>query len=95
MWYVITLSLIGEQTGICGHMGAIFSVIENNHIYDIHTKRQFTGAEIGCIKLHAPIDVVVKDNWLDNGYRGIWLDWQCIGTRITGNLFTNNDFATS
>ena len=73
-------------------MGAIFSVIENNHIYDIHTKRQFTGAEIGCIKLHAPIDVVVKDNWLDNGYRGIWLDWQCIGTRITGNLFTNNDF---
>ena len=80
------------QTGICGHLGAIFSTIEDNHIYDIHTKRQFTGAEIGCIKLHAAIDAVIKDNWLDNGYRGLWLDWQAIGTRVTGNLFTNNDY---
>ncbi len=81
-----------EQTGICGHMGAAFSVIQNNHIYDIHTKRQFTGAEIGCIKLHAGIDVLVKGNYLDNGYRGIWVDWQAMGMRITGNTFINNDF---
>ncbi|MBW6458897.1 MAG: DUF1565 domain-containing protein, partial [FCB group bacterium] len=42
-----------EQAGICGTMGAAFSVIENNHIYNIWTKRQFGGDEIGGIKLHA------------------------------------------
>ncbi len=81
-----------EQTGICGHMGAAFSVIKDNHIYDIHTKRQYTGAEIGCIKLHAGIDVIIKDNYLDNGYRGLWIDWQAMGMRVTGNIFTNNDY---
>ncbi|KAA6299936.1 MAG: hypothetical protein EZS26_003924, partial [Candidatus Ordinivivax streblomastigis] len=39
-----------EQTGICGSMGAAFSLIANNHIHDIWTKRQFTGAEIAGIK---------------------------------------------
>ena len=43
-----------EQTGICGSMGAAFSIIENNHIYNIWSKRQFDGAEIGGIKFHAP-----------------------------------------
>lgn len=79
------------QTGICGHLGGIFSVIEGNHIYDINAKRQFGGAELGCIKLHAAIDVIIRNNFFDNGYNGVWLDWQAMGTRITGNIFINND----
>lgn len=79
-----------EQAGVVGHLGAVFSTIENNYIHDINAKGQYTGAEVGCIKLHAAIDVVVKDNFLDNGVRGMWLDWQAIGTRVTGNVFVNN-----
>lgn len=25
-----------------------------------------------------------------NGVRGMWLDWEAIGTRVTGNVFVNN-----
>lgn len=81
-----------EQGGIVGHLGCIFSTIENNYIHDINQKNQYTGAEVGCIKLHAGIDVVIKNNYLDNGVRGIWLDWQAIGTRVTGNVFVNNSY---
>ncbi len=42
-----------EQTGIAGSLGAVFSQITNNHIYNIWAKRQFTGAEMAGIKLHA------------------------------------------
>ena len=80
-----------EQTGICGSMGASFSVIENNHIYNIWTKRQFTGAEIGGIKLHAPVDALIKRNRIHDTGRGLWLDWMTQGTRVTGNIFYNND----
>jgi hypothetical protein len=79
------------QTGICGHLGAIFSIIENNYIHDINTKREFFGYELGCIKLHAAIDVIIRNNYLDNCLYGMWLDWQAIGTRVTGNVFINND----
>ena len=79
-----------EQAGVVGHLGGVFSTIENNYIHDINAKGQYTGAEVGCIKLHAAIDVLVKDNYLDNGVRGMWLDWQAIGTRVTGNVFVNN-----
>ena len=48
-----------EQTGMCGSMGAAFSTIENNHIYNIWTKRQFSGAEIGGIKFHAAVDTKI------------------------------------
>jgi hypothetical protein len=78
------------QTGICGHLGAIFSVIEHNYIHDINTKREFYGFELGCIKLHAAIDVIIRNNYLDNCVYGMWLDWQAIGTRVTGNVFINN-----
>ncbi len=80
-----------EQTGICGSMGAAFSTIENNHIYNIWTKRQFTGAEIGGIKLHAPVDATIKKNRIHDTGRGLWLDWMTQGTRVSGNLFYNND----
>lgn len=75
------------QTGICGHLGCIFSTISNNHIYHIHTHDVFTGAEIAGIKLHAPIDTVIRDNYIHDSFRGVWLDWQAQGTRVTGNLF--------
>ena len=80
-----------EQTGICGSMGGIFSVIENNNIYNIWTKRQFAGAEMGGIKIHASIDMVVKNNRVVNTGRGIWLDWMAQGARVTANLCYNND----
>jgi hypothetical protein len=79
-----------EQTGICGSMGAVFSTIENNDIYNIWFKRQFTGAEMGGIKIHASIDMIIKKNRLHNCGRGLWLDWMAQGTRVTGNLFYDN-----
>ncbi|MCK5705634.1 MAG: right-handed parallel beta-helix repeat-containing protein [Cyclobacteriaceae bacterium] len=80
-----------EQTGICGSMGAAFSTIENNHIYNIWTKRQFDGAEIGGIKFHAAIDATISENRINDCGRGLWLDWMTQGTRVSGNLFYNND----
>jgi len=80
-----------EQTGICGSMGAAFSVVENNHIHHIWTKRQFSGAEIGGIKFHAAIDTRIEKNRIHNTGRGIWLDWMAQGTRVSKNLLYNND----
>jgi hypothetical protein len=79
-----------EQAGIVGSLGAVFSQIYNNHIHDIWTKRQFTGAEIAGIKIHAPIDAVIRNNHIHNTGRGIWLDWMAQGTRVSGNLCYDN-----
>ena len=79
-----------EQAGIVGSLGAVFSQITHNHIYNIWAKRQFTGAEMAGIKLHAAIDVVIKNNRIHNAGRGIWMDWMAQGTRITGNLCYDN-----
>jgi len=79
-----------EQTGICGSMGGVFSIIENNDIYNIWAKRMWTGAEMGGIKIHASIDMIIKNNRLTNCGRGLWLDWMAQGTRVTGNLLYNN-----
>ncbi|MBQ8408983.1 MAG: right-handed parallel beta-helix repeat-containing protein [Clostridia bacterium] len=79
-----------EQAGIAGHMGCAFSQIYDNHIYNAFYKRQFDGAEIAGIKLHAAIDVIVKHNCIHNCKYGIWLDWQDQGARITQNLLYNN-----
>lgn len=78
------------QTGIVGNLGSVFSIIENNHIHHINNKRNLGGAEIGGIKLHAAIDVIIRHNHFHNNVRGIWLDWQAQGTRVTGNLFHDN-----
>jgi len=80
-----------EQTGICGSMGAAFSLVENNHIHDIWTKRQFSGAEIAGIKFHAAIDTRIIKNRIHDVGRGIWLDWMAQGTRVSKNLMYNND----
>jgi len=79
-----------EQTGIVGSLGAVCSRIEGNHIYDIWTRRLFTGAEIAGIKLHAAIDVVIRHNRIHDAGRGLWLDWMAQGTRVTANLFYNH-----
>jgi hypothetical protein len=76
-----------EQTGIVGSLGAVFSRIEGNHIYNIWTKRLFNGAEIAGIKIHAAIDVLIKNNRIHDACRGLWLDWMAQGTRVSGNLF--------
>jgi hypothetical protein len=72
-------------------MGAAFCIIENNHIYNIWTKRQFEGAEIGGIKFHAAVDAVIRNNRIHDTGRGLWLDWMTQGTRVSSNLFYNND----
>ncbi len=79
-----------EQTGIVGHLGCVFSIIEDNHIHHINNKQQLAGAEIGGIKLHAAIDVIIRRNRIHNCSRGIWLDWQAQGTRVTQNLLYGN-----
>ncbi|MCL2594694.1 MAG: DUF1565 domain-containing protein [Promicromonosporaceae bacterium] len=78
------------QNGIVGHLGCVFSTIEDNHIYRIGTKHEFNGFEIAAIKLHAPIDVQIIRNRIHTSTLGIWLDWQVQGTRISRNLLYNN-----
>ena len=79
-----------EQTGMCGSMGAAFSLVENNHIHDIWTKRQFSGAEIAGIKFHAAIDTRIHGNRIHQAGRGIWLDWMTQGTWVSRNLLYDN-----
>ncbi|MEE0691817.1 MAG: right-handed parallel beta-helix repeat-containing protein [Lachnospiraceae bacterium] len=80
-----------EQTGICGHLGAVFSHITDNHIFNIHHKRMFNGAEVAGIKLHAALDCLIENNCIHNCDRGLWMDWQAQGVRITKNLLFDND----
>jgi hypothetical protein len=79
------------QNGIVGHLGCAFSTIEDNHIYNIALKREFYGYEIGGIKLHAAIDVVIRHNRIHDCSLGTWLDWQTQGTRISRNVYYANN----
>jgi len=79
------------QNGIVGHLGCVFSTIEDNHIYNIAIKREFYGYEIGAIKLHAAIDVTIRHNRIHDCSLGTWLDWQTQGTRISRNVYYNNN----
>jgi hypothetical protein len=79
------------QNGIVGHLGCVFSTIEDNHIYNIALKREFYGYEIAGIKLHAAIDVVIRHNRIHDCSLGTWLDWQTQGTRISRNLYYHNN----
>ena len=78
------------QNGIVGHLGCVFSTIEDNHIYNIALKREFYGYEIGGIKLHAALDVVIRHNRIHDCSLGTWLDWQTQGTRVTRNVYYGN-----
>ena len=80
-----------EQAGIVGRMGGVFSTIEDNHIHHINCMQELAGAEVAGIKLHAAIDVTIRRNHIHHCTMGLWCDWQAQGTRITGNLFHDND----
>ena len=79
------------QNGVVGHLGCVFSTIEDNHIFRIALKREFYGHEIAGIKLHGAIDVVIAHNRIHDCSLGTWLDWQTQGTRIARNLFYRNN----
>lgn len=79
------------QNAIVGHMGCVFSEIRDNHIYNIAVKHECFGYEIAGIKLHAAIDVQIVHNYIHNCTLGTWLDWQAQGTRVSRNLYREND----
>jgi len=80
------------QAGIVGHLGGIGCVIQGNHISHVFQDRPFAGHEMSGIKLHAALDTVIDGNRIHDCCRGIWLDWQAQGTRVTGNVFWKNDW---
>lgn len=79
------------QAGIVGSMGAAFSTVTGNTIHDIHVRRTFSGAEMAGIKFHGAIDVQISHNHIYRTSLGLWLDWMAQGTRVSQNLFHNND----
>jgi alpha-N-arabinofuranosidase len=79
------------QTGIVGSLGAAFSTVTGNTIHDIHERRLFSGAEIAGIKFHGAIDVQIDHNQIYRTPLGLWLDWMAQGTRVSRNLFHDND----
>jgi alpha-N-arabinofuranosidase len=78
------------QGGIVGSLGAIFSEVIGNHIYNIANSGQINGDEQAGIKFHAAIDVLIKGNRIHDCKRGMWMDWMAQGTRISGNLCYHN-----
>jgi alpha-N-arabinofuranosidase len=79
-----------EQAGIVGSLGAAFSTVTGNTIHDIHVRQLFSGAEMAGIKFHAAIDTEISRNHIYRTCRGLWLDWMAQGTRVTANLFHDN-----
>ena len=79
------------QNGVVGHLGGVFSEIYGNDIFNIGVKYEFFGYEIAGIKLHAAIDAQIHSNYIHNCSLGIWLDWQAQGTRVSRNVFHENN----
>ena len=79
-----------EQAGIVGSLGAAFSTVTGNTIYDIHVRRLFSGAEMAGIKFHGAIDVEISRNHIYHTCLGLWLDWMAQGTRVSANFFHDN-----
>ncbi len=92
-WHIVRNNTIDHcgQTGIVGSLGAAFSTITGNTIHDIHTQRSFGGAEIAGIKFHGAVDTLIAGNNIYRTPRGLWLDWMAQGTRVSRNLFHEND----
>lgn len=82
------------QAGIIGMINGHSSLIEGNLIQDINVERKINGAETAGIKLHWAIDTVLRNNLIRRIYNareggqnfGVWLDFSCQGTRVTGNV---------
>jgi hypothetical protein len=83
------------QTNIYGCYGAVGCVIEGNTITEANYRSEWFGTNQAAIKILFPIDVVIKDNLilgtpgLNNGAKGIWLDWGSQNTRVTGNVISD------
>ncbi len=67
-----------EQAGIVGSMGAIFSTITGNTIYEINKRRMFSGAEMAGIKFHGAIDTVISNNHYATGHRVVRMCTTCL-----------------
>ncbi len=80
-----------EQAGLVGSMGAVFCTITGNVIHEIHMRRLFSGAEMAGIKIHGAIDTEISRNHIYRTCLAVWLDWMAQGTRVTRNLFHDND----
>lgn len=79
------------QAGIVGNMGCAFSDVVGNHIHHINHRKEFGGAELGAIKFHCGIDVVIADNRIHHSANGLWLDWEAQGARVQRNVFFQNN----
>lgn len=79
------------QVGIAGSLGCAFSSVTDNVIHEIHVRRPYHGEEMGGIKFHGAIDTEIRRNHIFRSYRGLWLDWMSQGTRVSGNVFQDND----
>lgn len=79
------------QNAVVGHMCSAFSQVYGNHIFNIGNHNQFFGWEIAGIKFHAAIDTQIHDNYIHDCQRGIWIDWQGQGIRISRNIFHKNE----
>lgn len=44
-----------------------------------------------CIKLHAAIDTQICHNYIHHCSLGTWLDWQAQGTRVSENIYYENN----
>lgn len=78
------------QTGIVGSLGAAFSTITGNEIFNIYSEfapRMFGGCEQAGIKFHGAVDVIIARNHIHQcGAFGLWLDWMAQGTRVSCNV---------
>lgn len=79
------------QAGIVGNMGCAFSDVIGNHIHHINDRHEFGGAEMGAIKFHCGIDVVVEGNRIHHSTNGLWLDWEAQGAQVRRNAFFENN----
>ena len=80
-----------EQTAIVGSLGSAFSTVTGNTIHDIHIRRLFSGAEMSGIKFHGAIDTTISHNHIYRCCQALWLDWMAQGTRVSCNLFHDNE----
>lgn len=79
------------QNAIVGHMGCAFGQIYGNEIYNIALKHEFYGHEIAGIKFHGAVDAYIHHNYIHHCSLGLWLDWQAQGTRVSSNIFSDNN----
>jgi alpha-N-arabinofuranosidase len=91
--HIVRNNIIADcgQAGLVGSMGASFSIISGNTVHDIYVRRLFKGQEMAGLKFHGPIDSLIQSNHIYRAHLGLWLDWMAQGTRISGNLFHDND----